>query len=288
LIEAALKPRGPYSFRLSSRLSGDATRAVRDGRLTAVFELGGRLERASAWQRPDGTLCVRADSADAIERLRFVLALDDDHSPFLERFARDPLLGDSTRCLRGLRPWRLGTVAQALLRALCGQLIQAKRARAIERTIVRAATPCEPTTGLHAPPSASALSRFAPAELRALGLGTRRGAALARLCRSVELERLHTLPTEAAAARLERERGLGPWSVGVVCLHGLGRTERGLVGDLGLIKLCSALRGRWAEAWETEELLAPYGEWAGLASVYLLAGWHQGLVPVPAAAPAAA
>ena len=34
------------------------------------------------------------------------------------------------------------------------------------------------------------------------------------------------------------------------------------------------------EGWETEELLAPYGEWAGLASVYMLAGWSRGLLPV--------
>ena len=76
----------------------------------------------------------------------------------------------------------------------------------------------------------------------------------------------------AAAARIERERGLGPWSAGVISLYGLGRFERGLVGDLGLIKLCAALRGRWATAEDTRELLEPYGEWAGLASVYLLAG----------------
>jgi 3-methyladenine DNA glycosylase/8-oxoguanine DNA glycosylase len=51
------------------------------------------------------------------------------------------------------------------------------------------------------------------------------------------------------------------------------------VGDLGLLKLVSALRGgRRAEAWETEELLAPYGEWAGLASVYLLKGFGLGLI----------
>ncbi|MGH2379495.1 MAG: hypothetical protein ACRDGT_13640, partial [Candidatus Limnocylindria bacterium] len=55
-------------------------------------------------------------------------------------------------------------------------------------------------------------------------------------------------------------------------LYGLGRWERGLVGDLGLLKLCAALRGRPAEADDTRELLEPYGEWAGLASVYLLAG----------------
>ena len=90
------------------------------------------------------------------------------------------------------------------------------------------------------------------------------------------------MPTAAAADRLERERGLGPWSVGVVCLEGLGRFERGLVGDLGLVKLCSALRGRWVEAQETAELLEPYGEWAGLAGVYLLAASRLGLVPLPA------
>ncbi|HVV59829.1 MAG TPA: hypothetical protein VHC45_15820, partial [Gaiellaceae bacterium] len=73
----------------------------------------------------------------------------------------------------------------------------------------------------------------------------------------------------------------GPWSVGVVCLEGLGRYERGLARDLGLVKLLSALKGRWVEAEETDELLAPYGEWAGLASVYLLAGYAAGLVPLP-------
>ena len=30
------------------------------------------------------------------------------------------------------------------------------------------------------------------------------------------------------------------------------------------------------------ELLTPYGEWGGLASVYLLSGFARGLVPLPA------
>jgi hypothetical protein len=44
------------------------------------------------------------------------------------------------------------------------------------------------------------------------------------------------------------------------------------------------MRGRRVEGWETAELLEPYGEWAGLASVYLLAGSSKGLVPIAAAA----
>jgi 3-methyladenine DNA glycosylase/8-oxoguanine DNA glycosylase len=104
--------------------------------------------------------------------------------------------------------------------------------------------------------------------------------------RSLELERLHDAPTDAIVRRLERERGLGPWSVGVVCLEGLGRFDHGLVGDLGLVKLLRALRGRPVEGWETAELLAPYGGWSGLASVYLLAGYARGLLSFDSAAAA--
>jgi 3-methyladenine DNA glycosylase/8-oxoguanine DNA glycosylase len=267
-------------MRLSTRLGSDATRVVREGRLTTVVDAEGRHELATAWQLPDGTIRVRAASEAGVERVRFLLGLDDDHSDFLRRFAKDPMLGTALRELRGLRPMRVGSDAQSLLRAVAGQLITARRARAIELKVVRAATP-EVEAGLHAPPSCADLARFSPAQLRVLGLGARRASALIRLCRAVELERLHALPTAAAADRLERERGLGPWSVGVVCLEGLGRFDRGLVGDLGLVKLCAALRGRWVEGWETAELLEPYGEWAGLASVYLLAAHRRGLVPVP-------
>ena len=234
-----------------------------------------------AWQQPDGVVQLRAPDEAGVAELRFVLALDDDHSEFLERFRDDPLLGRALPQLRGVRPIRLPTVTHSLLRAVCGQLIQAKLARAIERRVIRAATPAVEGTRLHAPPTPASFARFAPAELRRLGLGARRGAALVRLCRSVDLERLRSLPTAAAADRLERERGLGPWSVGVVCLEGLGRFERGVTGDLGLVKLCSALRGRRVEAWETAEMLEPYGEWAGLASVYLLSAYRLGLVPLP-------
>ena len=205
--------------------------------------------------------------------------LDDDHSEFLERFSRDPFLGATVRRLRGLRPLRCATVTQALLRALCGQLITARRAREIERRVVRAVTPS--LEGLHAAPTPAAMGRHSPAELRALGLGGPRASALVRLCRSLDLERLREVSTDAAAARLARESRIGPWSVGVVCLEGLGRYERGLVGDLGLIKLLARLRGRRVEGWETAELLEPYGEWAGLASVYMLAGLGQGTITAP-------
>ena len=278
MVAAELCPRGPYSLALSARGASDATRTFRDGILNAVVPAG----RGVAWQRPDGVVCLRATGEEAFDQLRFCLGIDDDHTPFILRFQRDPLLGTTVRRLRGLRPVRLATVAQALLRALCGQLILASEARAMERRIVRAAT--DRRDGLSIPPATADLARFSPAELRRLGLHARRGATLARLTRSIELQRLKDEPTDAVADRLLRERGLGPWSLGVVCLEGLGRFERGLEGDLGLVKMLGAMRGRRVDGWETAELLEPYGEWAGLASVYLLAGFGRGLIPVARAA----
>src|SRR5207248_10275988 len=99
----------------------------------AAIPASGRLERVHAWQQPDGVVCIRAETDEGIERMRFVLALDDDHTPFLRRCRHDPLLRETSLRLAGLRQLRLATVAHALLRALCGQLITARQARLLER-----------------------------------------------------------------------------------------------------------------------------------------------------------
>jgi 3-methyladenine DNA glycosylase/8-oxoguanine DNA glycosylase len=274
-VETVITPSGPYSLRLSAQLALDATRRFRAGRLEALLP-GGEVARAG--QRPDGTVVLKAESAAGLERMRFMLAVDDDHSEFLERFRDDPLIGRATLVLKGMRPLRLATVAQALLRALAGQLVTWQQAKDVERTVIRALSPRDPATRLYEPPTGDLLGGCSTAELRRLGLHARRAAALVRLCRTLDLERLRSVSTSAVVERLGRESGLGPWSAGVVCLQGLGRYEHGLVGDLGLIKLCSN-GGRRVETEETAKLLEPYGEWAGLASVYLLKGMSRGLVP---------
>jgi 3-methyladenine DNA glycosylase/8-oxoguanine DNA glycosylase len=272
-LERTIVPRRPYSLALSARMKSDATRYLRGGVLTMAFGDESGPVVSQVRQRPDGTLAVRLEGprpAGALEKLRFVLAADDDHGPFLERFRDDPLLGRPIRDLAGLRPLRVATVSHALLKAVCGQLIQSRAARLLERRLLRVAAPVH--EDLRLPPGRSTFAAYAPAELVRHGLAARKAAVLVRLSREWDLERLRTVSTGAAASRIERERGLGPWSAGMICLYGLGRFDRGLVGDLGLIKLCSSLRGRWADTDDTRELLEPYGEWAGLASAYLLAG----------------
>jgi 3-methyladenine DNA glycosylase/8-oxoguanine DNA glycosylase len=282
ILERVVRPAGPFSLAQSLKHASDATRYLRDGTLTTTLRVGERTEVGSIRQLVDGRVVLRAESEEGFEQLRFVVPVDADHTEFLHRFARDPLIGETTRAFQGMRQLRLPTVAQSLLRAFCGQLIESRRARELEVGIVRALCPRVGDTTLREPPTSATFGRVAPLRLRQLGLHARRAAALVRICRAVDLERLRGLPTGQAAAFIERERGLGPWSAGVVCLEGLGRHERGLVGDLSLIKLMSRLRGRWVEGHETAELLAPYGEWAGLASIYLTTAFKHGLIREPA------
>lgn len=258
MIEATIAPIGPYSLRLTARTGSWGARLP-----------GGRA--ATAVQLPGGEVVVRATDDAAVEQARFLLALDDDTAEFHRLFARDPLLGPSARVLRGLRPRRKATIAHAVLRAVAGQLVQARKALAIERAVIRACG--------EDPPIQRALASLSAAELCACGLAASRAATLGRIVREVDLEALRNHEPTAALTRLGRVRGFGPWSVGVVALQGLGRYDTGLVGDLGLVKLLAAVRGRWPEAAETAELLEPYGEWQGLASVFLLAGLRRGLVP---------
>jgi 3-methyladenine DNA glycosylase/8-oxoguanine DNA glycosylase len=258
VVEELVTPTGPYRLRLMAR-SG-----LWRGRLT-----GGRI--ATAWQRPDGRLVVRAPDEPSLATARFMLALDDDTAPFHERFARDPLIGASARALVGYRPLRRATVTHAVVRAMCGQLVEARRALALERAVARA---CGEEVVTQA-----ALRRLSPVDLRSLGLAQPRATTLHRLTASIDLEGLRAHPTPAVSSRLQRERGVGPWSVGVIALEGLGRYDRGLVGDLSLVKLYAALTGRWVEGPETAALLAPYEEWQGLAGEVLLLGWARGLVP---------
>jgi len=284
-FERVVRPAGPFSLADSTKHASDATRYLRDGTLTTAMRVGDRIELGSARQTVDGRVVLRAESEQGFEKLRFIVPVDADHSDFLRRFARDPLIGEATLRFQGMRMLRLPTVAQTLLRAFCGQLIDSRHARELEVGIVRALMPRVEGTTLRAPPTSGTFARLAPVRLRQLGLHARRAAALVRVCRSLDLERLHGLSTTQAADFVERQRGLGPWSAGIVCLEGLGRYERGLVGDLSLIKLMSRLRGRWVEGHETAELLEPYGEWAGLASLYLTKAFANGLIPLPAERP---
>ena len=74
---------------------------------------------------------THAAAVHGIARMRFALGVDEDLRPFLRRFSRDPLIGESLRRRPWLRVGRRPQPFEALAWAICEQLIEYERAAAI-------------------------------------------------------------------------------------------------------------------------------------------------------------
>ncbi|HEU0194617.1 MAG TPA: hypothetical protein VFQ71_10490 [Gaiellales bacterium] len=233
-------------------------------------DAAGQPLTARIWQAGDGVVRARVPSArrePAEPALRRLLRLDLDHRPFLELADGDPLLRGLRHRFAAMRPAVAGSVGQALVRGVAGQLVRSSEAVRYERRIVAALSPR--VDGLRTPPTAADVASAHPAIFERAGLSPARAVSLSRLA-ALDWSGLPEQPTAVVEARMRALRGIGPWTVGVVCTGGLARVDRGLVGDLGLIRLAGALLGRPAEPEDTAAILEPYGEWAGLASAWLL------------------
>ncbi|MGZ4431022.1 MAG: DNA-3-methyladenine glycosylase family protein [Gaiellales bacterium] len=265
MLEVALTPHAPYRLRDSFGMP-DPTRRARGGVLHLAYPTAGGPATARVWQRTDGTLRAAVEAADhgaAHDRLVELLGVRLDTRPFLRMAAADPLLAPLWTRLRGLRPIVLATPEHALVRAVCGQRIRTSEALAIERRILhRLGTP---HAGFVLPPPAAAIASTHPAHFERAGLSPSRAAVLTRSARRLQLSSLSGEPAGTALRRITREPGLGAWSAGVVLVYGYGRHEHGLAGDLSLVRLARAL-GEDDDA----RLLTRYGEWQGLASLWLM------------------
>lgn len=275
-ITTRLRPRPPYDLRMSAGGSAGGTRRWRGSVLVLALATEAGPARAAVRQRTDGVLDVAVRGPDvhmALDALRFILGTGDDHAPFLRLARRDPRMAPVSVRRPGYRPARCGTVAHALVAAACGQLVAGREAARMERAVVAMAGE-RGDDGLVSPPRSRDLAGLQPARVAATGLAARRAAAVVRMARGVDLERLHGVPTGRMIARVVREPWLGPWTAGVIGTYGLGRFDAPMVGDLGLMRIVAAETGRWPDAHETLALVEHYGEWSGLASAYLLAHPH--------------
>jgi 3-methyladenine DNA glycosylase/8-oxoguanine DNA glycosylase len=217
-----------------------------------------------------------------IARMRFALGVDDDLSDFQRRFEQDPLIGGSLRRRPWVRVGRRPEPFEALVWAVCEQLIEYRRAATIQSKLVtrcgRRWTGAAAETwasGLRDLPTAVTLSGTAPALLQSCDLAGARAIALRKAAREVASGRvgLHDPDPERGWKRLRAISGIGAWTVEMMALRGQGRYDQLPAADLGLLKLAGRVLGDGdpqarAEEHEVRKLFAPYGEWAGLAAVH--------------------
>ena len=279
-VRLELRPRWPVRLPRGGR---DGVLRRRGGVLERLLHVRGRpvIVRAAQPAADRVVLGAWADEPDAadeaLRRLRFALGLDEDLRPFYDRFRADPLIGPSLRRAPWLRPGRRPRPFEALVWAICEQLIEIERAQAIERRIVRALGQRCPETGLCDVPEPAALAGCAPARLESFDLSARRSLTLVRAARQVAAGRadLDGADPEPAWRRLRTIPGIGRWTIDMLALHGHGRLDALPAGDLGLLKLvgrvrsCGNPRAR-AEEPEVRALFARYEPWRGLAAAHAL------------------
>ena len=296
MIELRVEVVPPWPFRLGGG-SADGLMRRRGASLQRLMHLRGERVHVGVVQpAPDRVLfAARARTeeaaAEGIARMRFATGVDDDLRPFHDRFKSDPVIGKAVRANPRLRVRRRPLPWEALLAAVTEQLIEFERAVAIQRRMIAVLGHRCADTGLRDGPDAAAVAAAAPARLASFDLAPKRAIALRRVAVEVaagraDLEAAVGAPpgaAEAAARRLLKITDIGPWTVEILALYGLGRHDVIPAGDLGFIKMVGRLTtGRpkaRAEVAEVREFFAPYGEWKGLAGEYLRYAWASGLTP---------
>jgi 3-methyladenine DNA glycosylase/8-oxoguanine DNA glycosylase len=226
---------------------------------------------------------TRTAARYGIERMRFALGVDDDLGAFHRRFANDRLIGRSVRARPWLRVGRRPEPFEALVWAVCEQLIEYERAAAIQSRLVMrlgrrwtGAGNEAWASGLCDLPTAAKLGATAPAAIEACDLAAARAIALRRAAREVARGHvdLQDPEHERGWKRLRAIGGIGAWTVEMMALCGQGRYDQLPAGDLGLLKLVGRRlsggdpRAR-ADEHEVRAFFADYGEWAGLAAVHM-------------------
>jgi DNA-3-methyladenine glycosylase II len=191
------------------------------------------------------------DIQEARRRLRaadpVMRAMIDTVGPYTLRFERD----------------RFGL----LVRSIISQQISTGAARAIRTRLRQLAGP----EGL----TAANLVRFAPDQLRAVGLSSRKAAYVSDLAQrvnngSVDLRRIGRLSDASVVERLTQVKGIGVWTAQMFLIFALGRPDVFPHDDLGVR---SAIRDRYGlpdlpDKRTALSIAEPWRPYASVASWY--------------------
>ena len=145
----------------------------------------------------------------------------------LEKLRKDPVLAPLV-ARHGRARWGVHGVFPALVRAVAGQQVSNQAAKKIFERLYRA-TGADPERVL----------ALEEAGLRELGVSRAKARtllALAEAARAGAFSDLASLSDEAVRERLLAFKGVGPWTVDMVLIFGLGREDVWPASDLGLVQ----------------------------------------------------
>lgn len=274
LVEAVLPLRRPlHPDNLFGHLAATAVPGVeewRDGAFRAAVRLPGGPAVLSVRPPVPGSdrLPVRlaladpGDEAEAVRRCRLLLDLDVDPGRMAAVLGADPALAPLVAAAPGRRvPGAVDAEAFAI-RTVLGQQVSTAAARTHAARLVRSlGEPLEdPGGGLtHLFPDPSVMAAMDPDEL---ALPRARRATLVGLAAALAQGRVRLDAADLPATRrdLLALPGIGPWTVEILAMRGLGDPDAFPAGDLGLRAAAErlGLPGRARDLEQHAERWRPY------------------------------
>ncbi len=186
--------------------------------------------------RPESlTIGIEADPREhprLLALVRRMLGVEKDLCRFYHSAAYIPWLHPLVRRMRGVKPPRYPTLWEACVNAIVFQQVSLAAASAIMgRLTVALGEPVERDgVQLYHFPSSDQLRNASDDILRAAGLSAGKLATLRRTGDALDTaafdpSRIEFLPSAAAAALLQRIKGIGPWTATVILIRGTGRLD---------------------------------------------------------------
>jgi DNA-3-methyladenine glycosylase II len=253
---------------------------VDGGRLRKAHEIGGRaiLVDVEAGERGALAVTLRAeaeitarDEAEALDRVRFTLSLEDDLTRFYRLAEGDPAFAAVARAQHGHHHVKFPSAFEITVWAVLAQRTPMRLARAVKRALVeRFGTSIVVDGERHlAFPTAKRLASVADADLGGVVKHAVKAAAIAEITRAfedVDEEWLRHGPFAEVQSWLARLPRIGAWSTAFVLYRGLGRMERLELEDGPIVDCARAVYGPRVDI---AKVAASYGEHVGTWCLYL-------------------
>jgi AraC family transcriptional regulator, regulatory protein of adaptative response / DNA-3-methyladenine glycosylase II len=214
------------------------------------------------------------DLTGAVVRCRHLLNLDSDPVAVDQALLDDPLLSPLVKAVPGRRVAGAADGFEIAVRALVGQQVSLKAARAVTGGLVRAAgQPLERPNGsvTHTFPTPGAMAELAARQPGAFRMPEARRLALTAIADALADGNLLIDPgvdPKELEGRLLAIRGIGPWTSSYIALRAVGDPDAFLPTDLGL-RRAAAYLGQASDAISLTALAERWRPWRAYALAHL-------------------
>ncbi len=227
------------------------------------------------------------DLTVAVVRCRHLFNLDSDPEAVDQALGTDPLLGPFVSAVPGLRVPGAADGFEVAVRAVLGQQVSLKAARALAGNLVKAAgrpldEPDGPVT--HTFPAPASLLELAVSRPEVFGVPEPRRLALQAVSDAVASGGMLIDPGVAPAeleAQLLAIPGIGPWTSSYIALRAVGDPDAFLPTDLGLRRAVARL-GLAGDVVSLNKLAERWRPWRAYALAHLWSAAGTAGPPAPA------